>query len=35
MTNKGDHDYIYYDIHSKYCTYCCEESPDTIAFNGR
>ncbi len=23
-----------YNIHSKYCTYCCNESPETIAFNG-
>ncbi len=30
--NNEDDDYIDYDIHSKYCTYCCEESPDTIAF---
>jgi hypothetical protein len=35
MTNKDDNDYIDYDIHSKYCTYACEEPPDTIAFNGR
>jgi hypothetical protein len=33
--NNADDDYIDYDIHSKYCTYCCEEPPDTIAFNGR
>ena len=33
--NNEDDDYIDYDIHSKYCTYCCEEPPDTIAFNGR
>ena len=33
--NNDDKDYIDYDIHSKYCTYACEEPPDTIAFNGR
>ena len=33
--NDNDNDYIDYDIHSKYCTYACEEPPDTIAFNGR
>ncbi len=38
MTSENDNeddDYIDYDIHSKYCTYCCNEPPDTIAFNGR
>ena len=35
MTNKDDNDYIDYDIHSKYCTYCCDEPPDKIAFNGK
>ncbi len=35
MTNKDDNDYIDYDIRSKYCTYCCNESPNTIAFNGK
>ncbi len=33
--NNEDDGYIDYDIHSKYCTYCCNELPDTIAFNGR
>ena len=33
--NDNDNDYIDYDIHSKYCTYASEESPDKIAFNGR
>ena len=27
--NNEDDDYIDYDIHSKYCTYCCNESPST------
>ena len=35
INNNDDNDYIDYDIHSKYCTYACEEPPDTIAFNGR
>jgi len=39
MTNEINYssceDDIEYDLHSKYCTYACEESPDTIAFNGR
>ena len=33
--NNEDDDYIDYDIHSKYCTYCCNEPPNTIAFNGK
>ena len=33
--NNEDDNYIDYDIHSKHCTYACEESPDTIAFNGK
>ena len=37
MTNENDEDdnYIDYNINSKYCSYCCNESPDTIAFNGK
>jgi hypothetical protein len=36
MTNEiNDDDDDNYNIHSKYCTYCCDETPDTIAFNGK
>jgi hypothetical protein len=34
INDDNDND-IDYDILSKYCTYCCDETPDTIAFNGR
>jgi len=34
MTNEND-DYIDYNIHSNHCSYCCDEPPDKIAFNGK
>ena len=37
MTNEilENENYIDYNIHSKYCSYCCDESPNTLEFNGK
>ncbi len=39
MTNEinyssNDED-VEYDLHSRHCTYCCNQHPDKVCFNGQ